>query len=102
MKTMHEPLATHDVASRFVPTDLVHVKQTAAKLAAGLFAIAAALIPRRRDVVGLAAMAAAVLIALQLGITHWFYLYAAWFLPFIFVVLFGRWSEGERDPVATP
>ena len=76
--------------------------QTAAKLAAGLFAIAAALIPRRRDVVGLAAMAAAVLIALQLGITHWFYLYAAWFLPFIFVVLFGRWSEGERDPVATP
>jgi hypothetical protein len=33
LKTMHEPLATHDVASRFVPTDLVHVKQTAAKLA---------------------------------------------------------------------
>ena len=35
--------------------------------------------PRRRDLVGLAACAAAVLIAVELGVTYWFYLYIPWF-----------------------
>jgi hypothetical protein len=58
--------------------------------AAALFALAAALIPRRRDVVGLAAMAAAIVIALQLGVTYWFYLYLVWFFPFLAVAVFAR------------
>jgi hypothetical protein len=60
-----------------------------------LLAVAAALIPRRRDLVGLAAMAAAVLIALQLGVTHWFYLYLVWFFPFVAVALFARYRVPE-------
>ena len=47
------------------------------------------MIPRRPDVIGLAAMSAAVLIALQLGVTHWFYLYLVWFFPLVLLVLLG-------------
>ena len=36
----------------------------------------------------LAALAAAVLIALQLAMTHWFYLYIVWFAPLVLVALF--------------
>ena len=46
--------------------------------------------------VGLAALAAAVVIALQLGVTHWFYLYIVWFLPFVLVALFARYGEPAR------
>jgi hypothetical protein len=35
-------------------------------------------------------------IALQLGVTHWFYLYIVWFLPFVLVALLGRYGEPER------
>ena len=45
--------------------------------------------PRRRDLVGLAALRGAILIALQLGVTHWFYLYVVWFLGPALVALLG-------------
>jgi hypothetical protein len=61
-----------------------------------VFAVAAAFLPRRRDLIGLAALAGAVVIALQLGVTHWFYLYIVWFLPFVLVALLGRYREPER------
>jgi hypothetical protein len=72
-------------------TALQHVWQV---LAAG-FALAVAFIPRRRDVVGLAAMAGAVLIALELGVTHWFYLYLVWFFPFVMIALLARYKVPE-------
>jgi hypothetical protein len=56
--------------------------------AAGL-ALIVAFVPRRRDVVTVAALAAAVLIALQLGVTHWFYLYIVWFFPLVMVAVLG-------------
>jgi hypothetical protein len=62
-----------------------------------LLAVAVAFVPRRRDVVGLAALAAAVLIALQLGVTHWFYLYVVWFLGPIMIALLG-----EPEPARAP
>jgi hypothetical protein len=37
-----------------------------------------------------------VLIALELTLTHWFYLYIVWFLPFVLIALFGR--EPAPDP----
>lgn len=58
-----------------------------------LLAVALALVPRRRDVVGLAACAAAIVIALQAGVTHWFYLYIVWFFPLLAVALFARYEE---------
>ncbi|MDQ3630121.1 MAG: hypothetical protein M3417_02345 [Actinomycetota bacterium] len=67
-----------------------------------LLAVAVALVPRRRDVVGLSACAAAVIIALQAGVTHWFYLYVVWFFPLLAVALFARYEEEGRDLPAAP
>ncbi len=67
--------------------------QAAWQVVAVVGAVALALVARRRDTVGLAAVAAAVLIAFQLGATHWFYLYVVWFFPLVMVALLGRYAE---------
>ncbi len=51
-------------------------------------ALGVALWPRRKTPAQVAALAAAVLIAVQLGATHWFYFYVVWFLPLVLVALF--------------
>jgi hypothetical protein len=61
------------------------------QFASAFFAVVAAFLPRRRDVVGLAAVAAAVVIGLQLGLNYWFYLYLVWFFPFLAVAVFARY-----------
>ena len=45
--------------------------------------------------------AAAVLIALQLGATHWFYFYVVWFLPLVLAALFAA-QPGELSRSASP
>ena len=60
--------------------------------AAGL-AILVAFVPRRRSLPQVAALAAAVLIAVQLTADHWFYLYIVWFLPGVLLALAGRGAE---------
>jgi hypothetical protein len=77
--------------------------QTAVQIGAVLLALALAVIPRRSDVVGLAAACAAVIIALQLGIDHWFYLYIPWFFGLVMLALLGsveRATERESPPPA--
>jgi hypothetical protein len=71
--------------------------QKAVQAVAVLLAVAVAFLPRRPDVLGLAAMSAAVLIALQLGVTHWFYLYLVWFFPLVMLVLLGGERRGHED-----
>jgi hypothetical protein len=66
--------------------------QTVVQIAAVLAALSLALMPRRADLVGLAAACAAVTIAAQLGIDHWFYLYIPWFFPLVLLALLGRFS----------
>jgi hypothetical protein len=71
------------------------------KAAVVWLAVAVAFWPRRRDAVTVAALGAAVLIALQLTVEHWFYLYIPWFLPFLFVALLARAappSAGGKRP----
>ena len=63
------------------------VLQKIAQAAAVLLAIALAVVPRRDDLAGLAALCAAVLIALQFGVAHWFYLYIVWFFPLVMLAL---------------
>ena len=58
------------------------------KLLAANFAVLLLAIPARRGPVQLAALGAAALIALQLALTHWFYLYVVWFAPLVLVALF--------------
>jgi hypothetical protein len=58
--------------------------------AAVALALVVAVVPRRRDEITVAALGAAVLIALQLTVTHWFYLYIVWFLPLLLIALLAR------------
>jgi Glycosyltransferase family 87 len=67
--------------------------QTLVKVAAAGLALAVAFVPRRPDERQVAALGAAVLIALQLAVTHWFYLYVVWFAPFVLVAVFGAYRE---------
>jgi hypothetical protein len=66
--------------------------QQAVQIAAVVLALSLALVPRRGDLVGLAAACAAVIIAVQLGIDHWFYLYIPWFFGLVMLALLGRFS----------
>ena len=55
-----------------------------------LGAVAAAFVPRRKTPLQLAALTAALIVAFQLVLTHWFYLYLPWFFPFVAFALFAR------------
>jgi hypothetical protein len=66
------------------------------QIGAVVLAVLLAVIPRRADVVGLAGACAAVIIALQLGIEHWFYLYIPWFFPLVLIALLGRYEGTAR------
>lgn len=70
--------------------------QTAAKVAAVGLAVLVAFVPRRRGPVQVAALGGAVLLALQLAMTHWFYLYVVWFAPLVLVALFARHRPPRR------
>jgi hypothetical protein len=63
--------------------------QRVVQLGAIALAVALAIVPRRDDLVGLAAACAAVMIATQLGIEHWFYLYIPWFFGLVMIALLG-------------
>ncbi len=67
------------------------LKLTVQGAAIGL-ALLVGFVPRRRSTAQIAALGAAVLIALQLGATHWFYLYVVWFAPLVLVALFALQS----------
>jgi len=62
--------------------DLGFVQPVVSVLAVGL-ALLVAFVPARKTPVRLAALTAAVLIAFQLALTHWFYLYLPWVFPFV-------------------
>jgi hypothetical protein len=75
--------------------------QLATQIGAGALAVALALVPRPRDLVALSAACAAVIIAVQLGIDHWFYLYIPWFAPLALLALLGSFSPApERGQAA--
>jgi hypothetical protein len=62
--------------------------------APGALAVAFAFVPRRKNLVQLAALSAALLILLQLTLHHWFYLYIVWWFPLFLVALA---TVGERS-----
>jgi len=53
----------------------------------GALSLLLAFIPKRKSLVQVAALSAALLIALQLTLHHWFYLYIVWFYPLLLVGL---------------
>jgi hypothetical protein len=69
--------------------------QTLVQALAVGFGILLFFVPRRRTLAQLAALAAAVLIAVQLGATHWLYPYAVWFAPLVLAALFAAYRPAE-------
>ena len=57
--------------------------QPVVAVAAVALALAVGVFPRVKRPVQLAALTAAVLVAFQLSLSHWFYLYLPWFAPFV-------------------
>lgn len=72
--------------------------QTVAKVLAVALACAVFFVPRRRSVFQVAALAAAVLIAIQFTANHWFYPYAVWFAPLMLFAVFAGQRGAQRVP----
>jgi len=64
--------------------------QDLVRVGAVVLAIAVAFVPRAKSAIQLAALAAAVVVAVQVGATHWFYFYVVWFLPLYLAAVFGE------------
>jgi hypothetical protein len=85
----HSPFSLWDWGqyhARGIPS--LHVVQIVLEVAVGLAAVVVAFVPREKDPLRLAALTAALLIGMQLVLTHWFYLYLPWVLPFVVLALF--------------
>jgi hypothetical protein len=72
--------------------------QLGAQIAAVALVALLLALPRGDDLVGLAAACAAVVIAVQLGVDHWFYLYIPWFFPLVLLALLGRLTDPAERP----
>ena len=64
-------------------------------------AIAVAFVPRRRGIVEVAALAGAVIIAVQLSANYWLYSYIVWFMPPVLLALFASYPAGGPASVQT-
>jgi hypothetical protein len=73
--------------------------QPVVSAAAVLLALVVAFVPQRKGPVQLAALTASVLVAAQLGLTHWFYLYVPWVLPFVLLWLLLPEQEDDQSTV---
>ncbi len=81
--------------------------QTTLKGAVLILGVALAFVPRRRSLVQIAALSAALLIGVELTLEHWFYLYIPWFFGALMFALFkppsappGGSGDRSRPPAA--
>ncbi|HKQ17193.1 MAG TPA: glycosyltransferase family 87 protein [Solirubrobacterales bacterium] len=80
--------------------------QDIARLFPVLLGLALFVIPWRRTALQAAALGAAVLIATQVGSTHWFYFFIVWWAPYVLVNAFATQEritvarDGDVDPAA--
>jgi hypothetical protein len=86
-----------DVFSAFALHPGLGAVKVALEVLAVALAVGVALLPGRRSLPAICALAAAVTIALQLPSTHWFYYYAVWFLPYLFVAVL---APGRAEPTS--
>jgi hypothetical protein len=70
--------------------------QDVMKAFAVALAVAVALHPRRKTALATAALGAAALVALELALSHWFYLYIVWWLPLALIALLAAGKEPAR------
>jgi hypothetical protein len=96
-RTIHFQLTRTDVYSPWALHPGLHPLQVVLEVAAVLLVAAVAFIPRKRSLIQVSALAAAVTIAVQLPARHWFYYYIMWFLPFVLVALLVPEREGASE-----
>jgi Glycosyltransferase family 87 len=102
LKTFYERTITYQT-SRDSPFSIwgqtsLEPLRTSLMVATGILAVALAFWPRRKSPLQVAALGAALLIALQLTMHHWFYLYIVWFYPLLLVAM----AAVEAGPARTP
>ena len=72
--------------------------QTILKVLLLVGALVVGFLPRRKSPLQLAALTGALLIGFELVLTHWFYLYIPWFVPFVAFALLAPAAMPVRDP----
>jgi hypothetical protein len=78
----------------------LHFLQTISKVFALGLAVLFFFLPRRRSTIQVAALAAALLIAVQVTANHWFYPYVVWFAPLVLVAVFAQ-RRGPEPAIPT-
>jgi hypothetical protein len=70
--------------------------------ATGVLAIALAFVPRKKSLLQVAALSAALMLGVQLTLHHWFYLYIVWFFPLLLIALALLEPTEEPGPEEVP
>jgi hypothetical protein len=94
----HSPFSIWDWAEYPGYPDL-SILQTVLKVALLVGALACGVFPRRKSPFHLAALTAFLLVGFQLVLTHWFYLYLPWFLPFVAFVMLAPAEQRATEAV---
>jgi hypothetical protein len=92
----HSPFSLWDWGqyhARGIPD--LHLVQRALEVAAAGFALLVAFVPKRKGPLELATLTAAVLLGFELVLTHWFYFYLLWVLPFVALALLIPTPQGD-------
>jgi hypothetical protein len=76
--------------------------QIAVMVVVAVAAVAVLRWPRRLDLLTTTALSGALLIGVELTLTHWFYLYIPWFLPFALLAVVPEWPPPLRRPRPEP
>jgi hypothetical protein len=76
----------------------LHVAQLVLQAGVLVLAGVAAVVPARKGPLELAALTAAILLGFELVLTHWFYLYLPWVLPFFVLALFLPRTTSRSNP----
>jgi hypothetical protein len=70
--------------------------------ATGILAIALAFVPRKKSLLQVAALGAALMLGVELTLHHWFYLYIVWFFPLMLIALCLLEPTEEPEPEDLP
>jgi hypothetical protein len=71
-------------------------------VATGALALALAFVPRRKSLLQVAALSAALILGVQITLHHWFYLYIVWFFPLLLIALALLEPSEEPDEDEVP
>jgi hypothetical protein len=76
--------------------------QIAVMVVVAIVAVAVLRWPRRLDLLTMSALSGALLIGVEFTLTHWFYLYIPWFLPFALLAVVPDWPPPLRPRPQEP